>query len=190
MSSGRLILVGGGARSGKSSFAALYAKRLAADAGLKPVFVATAQAFDGEMTTRIERHKQERDGAFTTVEEPLDVVEALAALPGHDIVLLDCLTLWLSNLLLASRDDVSILDSIDRLVVLARARSGPLIVVTNEVGLGLVPESSLGRRFRDLAGISHQRLSAGADEIYAGLLGLILRLAPAPIVSLRSGQLP
>jgi adenosylcobinamide kinase/adenosylcobinamide-phosphate guanylyltransferase len=190
VSSGRLILVGGGARSGKSTFAALYAKRLAADAGLKPVFVATAQAFDGEMTTRIERHKEERDGAFTTVEEPLDVVQAVTALPGNDIVLLDCLTLWLSNLLLASRDDASILDSVDRLVLLARSRSGPLIVVSNEVGLGLVPESPLGRRFRDLAGLSHQRLSSGADEIYAGLMGLILRLVPTPIVSLRPGHLP
>ena len=108
-----LILIGGGARSGKSGFALRYARRL----GPSRVFVATAQAFDDEMRARIDRHRQERGvEEFATVEAPLDLVGALAAAPPGAVVLVDCLTLWLSNLLLADRDDAEVLRAIDELV--------------------------------------------------------------------------
>jgi adenosylcobinamide kinase/adenosylcobinamide-phosphate guanylyltransferase len=176
-----LVLIGGGARSGKSAFALGYARRL----GAHRCFIATAQAFDAEMRARIDRHRDERGGDFTTIEEPLALPEALAAAPADAVVLVDCLTLWLSNLLCADLPESAILTRIDQLVVAARARRAPTLLVSNEVGLGLVPETPLGRAFRDLTGICHQRLGAVADEIYAALMGVVLRLHPAPVETIR-----
>jgi adenosylcobinamide kinase / adenosylcobinamide-phosphate guanylyltransferase len=186
-----LILIGGGARSGKSRFALCYARRL----GPSRVFVATAQAFDDEMRARIDRHRQERGVArgveeFATVEAPLDLVGALAAASPGAVVLVDCLTLWLSNLLLADRDDAEVLRAIDELVGGASRRSAPTLLVSNEVGMGLVPETPLGRRFRDLTGIAHQRLAAVAAETYAAVMGVVLRLYPEPIRVFRAGETP
>ncbi len=181
----RLILVGGGCRSGKSAFALDLARRL----GPRRVFLATGQAFDDEMRARIATHRVERGADdFETVEEPVALVETLAALrergaAAPHVVLVDCLTLWLSNLLLADLPDARIHAEIDRLVALLAVpgRRFDVLLVTSEVGLGVVPESALGRRFRDLAGRAHQRLAAAADEIYAALLGCVLRLRPTPL---------
>jgi adenosylcobinamide kinase/adenosylcobinamide-phosphate guanylyltransferase len=111
------------------------------------------------------------------------VVEALAAIdPARtDLVLVDCLTLWLSNLLLADLGDEPILAEVDRLVASAAERRVSTVLVTNEVGMGVVPESALGRRFRDLTGFAHQRLAAAADEVYVAVLGCVLRVHPGPV---------
>jgi adenosylcobinamide kinase/adenosylcobinamide-phosphate guanylyltransferase len=181
-----LILIGGGVRSGKSRFAVAYARRL----GPRRVFVATAQAFDEEMQARIDRHRAERAQEFATVEEPLALPEALGRCAADDVVVIDCLTLWLSNLLCTPRAPEEILRRVDDLVGVAVARAAPTLVVTNEVGMGIVPETPLGRAFRDLAGTAHQRLAAAADEIYAALLGTILRLHPAPLATFLGGATP
>jgi adenosylcobinamide kinase / adenosylcobinamide-phosphate guanylyltransferase len=181
-----LILIGGGARSGKSAFALGYARRL----GTRRCFIATAQAFDAEMRARIDRHRDERGADFATVEEPLALPAALGRAPADAVVLVDCLTLWLSNLLCADTGEAAILAHIDDLVAAARARQAPTLLVSNEVGLGLVPETPLGRAFRDLTGLCHQRLAAVADEIYAALMGVVLRLHPAPLQTFRNASFP
>jgi adenosylcobinamide kinase/adenosylcobinamide-phosphate guanylyltransferase len=175
----KLILVGGGCRSGKSAFALARTRQL----GARRVFLATGQAFDDEMRARIAAHRAERGDDFETIEAPVALVDTLAGLGRErvDAVLVDCLTLWLSNLMLAEHADADIRAEIDRLVATLAPRRFHVVLVTNEVGMGVVPESALGRRFRDLAGFAHQRLAAAADEIHAALLGCVLRLHPAPV---------
>lgn len=173
----RLVLVGGGARSGKSSFALALARRL----GQRCTFVATAKPSDEEMAHRIARHREERGGDFATIEEPVDVPTCLANLAETDVVLVDCLTLWIANLLLRGDTDAQVHDGMTALVSAARKRRWHLLLVTNEVGMGLVPETTLGRRFRDLTGFAHQRLAREADEVFFAALGLILRLSPGPV---------
>jgi adenosylcobinamide kinase/adenosylcobinamide-phosphate guanylyltransferase len=173
----KTVLVGGGARSGKSAFALACAQKL----GARRAFIATAQALDDEMAARIARHRAERGTAFVTVEAPVELPEALEKLEA-DVVVIDCLTLWLSNLLVAGMGPGAAGERVEALAAaLARRRHHPG-VVTNEVGLGLVPETPLGRAFRDLAGRAHQRLARDADEIYLAALGTMLRLHPAPVV--------
>jgi adenosylcobinamide kinase/adenosylcobinamide-phosphate guanylyltransferase len=171
----RFVLVGGGARSGKSRFALGRAAAL----GRRRLYIATAEASDDEMRDRIARPRAERAGAFDTLEEPLALPEVLAGARGYDVLLVDCLTLWLSNLLVRG---VAVPEA--RLEALAAAlagRSRHVVLVSNEVGMGLVPETPLGRVFRDVAGLAHQRLARDADEIHVGVLGLILRLRPGPV---------
>ena len=171
-----VVLVGGGVRSGKSAFALARARAL----GERRAFVATARAYDGEMEERIARHRAERPD-FTTIEEPVALPEALARLSGFGVAVVDCLTLWLSNLLL---DGVAPAEIERRVGDLARAlRAAPchVVVVSNEVGMGVHPETALGRTFRDLVGRAHQVLARSADEIHLAALGVILRLRPGPI---------
>ncbi len=148
---GDLVLVGGGVRSGKSALALRLARARAAEV----TFVATAQAFDDEMAARIARHRAERDAAFHTVEEPLDLPGVL--LRERGVVLVDCLTLWLSNLLCRGDTDAEVEGAFDRLESALAGRGAAAILVSNEVGLGIVPESAVARRFRDLAGTLHRR---------------------------------
>jgi adenosylcobinamide kinase / adenosylcobinamide-phosphate guanylyltransferase len=171
----KIILVGGGVRSGKSAFALSLAQKL----GSRRLFLATAQAFDDEMRQRIARHRQERGQMFETIEEPIAICDKLRKLGQVvDVVLLDCLTLWLSNLLLADCSESEILEQVDELVDILMVRARHIIIVTNEVGMGIVPETPLGRVFRDVAGLAHQRLSACADEVYLAVLGTVLRIKP------------
>tara|TARA_R110002096_G_scaffold16898_3_gene57774 strand:+ start:40414 stop:40971 length:558 start_codon:yes stop_codon:yes gene_type:complete len=171
----KLILIGGGVRSGKSAFAL----QLARERGTKLAFIATAQAFDSEMEERIAAHKLERGAEFRTFEAPTKLASTLRASDSYQCVVVDCLTLWLSNLLLRGDSEESILAAIRD--VIAVPRQCDLIIVTNEVGMGVVPESKLGRAFRDLAGRAHQLLASEADEIYAAMLGCMLRLSPGPV---------
>jgi adenosylcobinamide kinase/adenosylcobinamide-phosphate guanylyltransferase len=181
----RIILVGGGARSGKSRFALARARRL----GARRVFVATGQALDAEMAERIAAHVRTRGDDFRTVEEPLALAETLIALGGGerrddsnaDVVVVDCLTLWLSNLVCRGDSEGTIAEQVDALGAALARRRFHAIVVTNEVGLGIVPEAPLGRLFRDVAGRAHQRLATLADEIHLAILGTILRLRPEPV---------
>jgi adenosylcobinamide kinase/adenosylcobinamide-phosphate guanylyltransferase len=183
----RLIVVGGGVRSGKSAFALDLARGL----GSRRAFVATAQAFDREMRERIERHVSERGGEFETYEEPRELSALLERLQA-DVVVVDCLTLWLSNLLLREPQPTAgaIEREIDALADALSRRTGHVILVTNEVGMGVVPESALGRSFRDLAGRTHQRVCANADQIYFAALGCMLRLRPEPVALVPSIPLP
>jgi adenosylcobinamide kinase/adenosylcobinamide-phosphate guanylyltransferase len=180
----RIVVVGGGARSGKSRFALARAVAL----GERRIFLATAEALDDEMRARISRHAEERGRAFTTVEEPRRLAEAItAAGPDTDVILVDCITLWLSNLLVAGspdldRPDASVVEQpIADLVAALRRRTCHVVLVSNEVGLGIVPMAPLARAFRDATGRAHQALAAIADELYLAAMGVILRLRPDPV---------
>lgn len=166
-------LVLGGARSGKSAHAQAAAEARAAETGGRLVMVATAQAFDSEMTERIDRHRADRGPAWTTVEAPLDLAGALRGLGTGDVVVVDCLTLWLSNLMLEERDVPS---AASELVAVVRRFEGALWLVSNEVGFGIVPDNALARRFRDEAGRLHQVLAQAADTVTLVVAGLTLRL--------------
>jgi adenosylcobinamide kinase/adenosylcobinamide-phosphate guanylyltransferase len=176
---GSVILIGGGARSGKSAFALSRALEL----GQRRAFIATAQAFDGEMGARIAAHVRERGDAFETYEVPHALPEALRELQA-DVVVIDCLTLWLSNQLLQDRSVDRVLAEVDRLIALLAERHSHVLIVSNEVGMGIVPDNPLGRAFRDLTGHAHQRLAAIADELYFAAMGVILRLRPDPVQAL------
>jgi adenosylcobinamide kinase/adenosylcobinamide-phosphate guanylyltransferase len=181
-----IMLVGGGARSGKSAFAL----RMAQAQGARRLFVATAEAGDGETRTHIGRHRDERGDGFVTVEEPLDFARVLREAAGaFDVVLVDCLTLWMSNLLLRDESEASILARADDLLAAAGALGRPVILVTNEVGLGLVLETPLGRAFRDVRGRVHQLAAARATEVYMAFLRLILRLVPGPVEAVIEGRM-
>lgn len=166
-------LVLGGARSGKSAYAQKAAENAAV--GVRPTLIATGQAFDDEMSERIARHRADRGESWLTVEAPLALPEAIAALTSDAVAVVDCLTLWLSNLMLAERDVEA---AAAELVAAVTACPARLWLVSNEVGLGLVPETPLGRRFRDEAGRLHQRLAQSVDEVYFVAAGLPLRLKP------------
>ncbi|MFA7597515.1 MAG: bifunctional adenosylcobinamide kinase/adenosylcobinamide-phosphate guanylyltransferase [Novosphingobium sp.] len=164
------LLVIGGARSGKSR----YAQRRAEESGLAPIFIATAQAFDEEMEARIACHRSDRGTAWQTVEAPLDLPQAIAAHAAPDRVLLvDCLTLWVTNLLLGEHD---IAAAADRLLDAIKAARGPTIFVSNEVGWGIVPENALARRFRDEAGIVNQRVAQAVQEVQLVVAGLAVTM--------------
>jgi len=182
MSDSNLVLIGGGARSGKSAYA--VARALAV--GPKRVFVATAEAFDDEMRARIAAHVVERGAEFATVEAPMDLERALELLQDRpeavDVVVIDCLTLWLSNLLLAEVPVADIELRVDRLAKICEMAPFPVFLVTNEVGFGLVPETALGRQFRDLTGRAHQRLARAAGEVLLATLGCMLRIKPTPLL--------
>ncbi len=159
-------LILGGARSGKSA----RAMSLAELAGERRVFIATAEALDAEMVDRIARHQAERGEVWTTIEEPLDLVGAIGqATQSSDVCLVDCLTLWLSNLM---HHKMEIERETERLCDMIESHTQPIILVSNEVGLGLVPETPLGRRFRDAQGRLNQdlaRVCRRVEFIAAGL---------------------
>ncbi|HPG21218.1 MAG TPA: bifunctional adenosylcobinamide kinase/adenosylcobinamide-phosphate guanylyltransferase [Amaricoccus sp.] len=169
-----IVLVTGGARSGKSD----HAERRAAQLGRPGIYIATAQAFDAEMEDRIARHRMRRDGSWRTEEVPLALVEALRATDGEGVRLVDCLTLWLSNLMGAGADPAS---EADALAECLQAQASPVILVTNEVGQGIVPDNPLARRFRDAAGLMNQRIARVADEV-------VLVVAGLPMVLKSSGR--
>jgi adenosylcobinamide kinase / adenosylcobinamide-phosphate guanylyltransferase len=165
-----ITLVLGGARSGKSR----YAERLVEDAALSGTYCATAEALDAEMTERIAAHRARRGSFWRTVETPLALAPAIAAeaMPEHPI-LVDCLTLWLSNMLLAGHQ------ADEEAVVLCRvlqSAAAPIVLVSNEVGMGLVPETPVGRHFRDAAGWLNQEVAALADRVVFVAAGLPLVL--------------
>jgi adenosylcobinamide kinase/adenosylcobinamide-phosphate guanylyltransferase len=161
-------LILGGARSGKSR----RALDLAESVPRERCFIATAEAWDDEMQSRIERHRRERGDRWRTVEEPLALGTAVSAASGQ-LVLVDCLTLWLSNLMHAGRD----IDSeTHALLSIVAQHSGEIVLVSNEVGFGLVPETPLGRAFRDAQGRLNQRVAAAVDCVELVVAGLPLRL--------------
>lgn len=164
------LFVLGGARSGKSRFAQARAEALPGT----HIYIATAQAWDDEMTDRIAHHRADRGPMWETVEAPLTLCEAIAARSGRgQVVLVDCLTLWATNLMLGEQDADRASDDLCEAI---RAFTGDIILVSNEVGLGIVPDNALARRFRDVAGRLNQRVAAVADEVQFIAAGLPLRL--------------
>jgi adenosylcobinamide kinase/adenosylcobinamide-phosphate guanylyltransferase len=169
----RSLLVLGGARSGKSA----YAQRLAEAHCPERLYLATAAAGDEEMAVRIARHRADRGQNWTTLEEPIEISAALLthAQPGR-VVVVDCLTLWLSNLMLAGRDLgpplAALVDAVKRL-------NGPAILVSNEVGMGIVPDNKLGREFRDWQGRANREIGAACDVVMFVAAGFPVQLKPA-----------
>jgi adenosyl cobinamide kinase/adenosyl cobinamide phosphate guanylyltransferase len=166
-----MTLLIGGARAGKSTLAV----RRAVESGLPVTFIATAEALDDEMAERIAGHRAGRPAEWATVEEPRDLARSLKDVPPGDAVIVDCLTLWISNLLLDELDHEEITARAEEAAELAAQREGPTFVVTNEVGSGVVPDSELGRRFRDLLGRVN---SIWSEEAADALLVLAGRATP------------
>jgi adenosylcobinamide kinase/adenosylcobinamide-phosphate guanylyltransferase len=170
------VFVLGGARSGKSRFV-VDAHR--ARSGV--AFLATAQAHDGDMAARIARHRAERPAHWTTIEEPYDLVPQLRAAGAHaDAVIVDCLTLWVSNLMLRGDADEWIVKQAEELAALLSLREVDVMLVSNEVGEGVHPPTAGGRRFRDLLGLVNQRVAAAADRVVLMVAGLPLTVKGSP----------
>jgi len=173
----RVIFITGGCRSGKSRYALDYANRHFS----KKVYLATAQALDEEMAQRIKNHRKARGPEWQTVEEPIEVVDKIIEYGDKvEVILIDCITLWLSNLLLKWDNDARILDEVVRLGEVVRQSKVSLIVVSNEVGLGIVPADPLSRRFRDLAGAANQRIAEAAEFVVFMVSGIPLFLKGTP----------
>ena len=167
----RLTLVLGGARSGKSDFAQALARKRGGDAVL---FVATAEARDDEMRARIASHRAVRPAAWQTLESPRDIARALESAAPVRVIVVDCVTLWASNVLLVEESNApqAMLREIDALLVWYHANDAEMILVSNEVGMGLVPDNELGRAYRDLLGAVNKKLAECADEVYLLVAGL------------------
>lgn len=171
---GHITLVLGGARSGKSSYAEKLVEAAMKDRGIQPFYIATGRAYDDEMQDRIAIHRNRRGPHWTTVEEPLDLLGVLQqSCTESRFILVDCLTLWLTNLMMDERD---ISQETQKLVDGLAELSGAVIFVSNEVGLGIVPENRMAREFRDHAGFLHQAVAAVAHDVYFMAAGLPLKM--------------
>ena len=169
------LLVTGGTRSGKSNFAEERVRDFGQHLGKRLVYIATAEAFDEERAARIARHQRRRGPEWHTVHAPLDLVQAVTQTDGKGPCVIDCLTLWLSNLMLAGQDTEV---AADALVASLASRADPVILVTNEVGSGIVPENALARRFRDEAGRLNQIVAQAVDEVYVCMSGIPVKIKP------------
>lgn len=166
-------LITGGARSGKSTFVLQEVERIAPEPATI-AFIATARPIDVEMEERIVRHRAERSARFVTIEEPVDLPAALSAGAAHAAIIVDCLTVWLSNVMFSpgGEDDAVIEQAIGALVAAVVASPVPVLLVTNEVGMGIVPMNALSRRYRDHLGRCNQRLAAAADRVSLLVAGI------------------
>ena len=165
----RCTTVVGGAASGKSLFAEDLIRRY----GTRPLYLATAQVWDEEMSRKVAAHRAQRGDDWDTIEEPLAIAALIDRQSGDQPLLLDCATLWLSNVLLAEQE---IAPACDALLAALAAYQGPVVVVTNEVGQGIVPDNALARRFRNAQGKLNQRLAAQSDLVVTVIAGLPLAL--------------
>jgi adenosylcobinamide kinase/adenosylcobinamide-phosphate guanylyltransferase len=165
----------GGARSGKSSLAVDIARRYQAGCSLPVSFIATAPASDDDMRQRIERHINERPADWQTIEEQLHLTTAVDAVP-EGLIIIDCLTLWTSNLMWDGRSDQYIRDQATTDAAGVGLRSDPVVVITNEVGLGIVPENALARRYRDVHGFVNQEWAAAAETVLHLVAGRATKL--------------
>jgi adenosylcobinamide kinase/adenosylcobinamide-phosphate guanylyltransferase len=172
----KTTLVIGGCRSGKSSYALDAANEMAGDG---KVYLATSVPADDEMKDRVHRHQAERGADWKTVEEPVLIHEAISdASKAARVILVDCLTLWTSNLLFRGDDEACIMAAVDDLVLSLEKASCPVLLVSNEVGYGIVPENSLARQFRDMAGLVNQRVAAAADRVILTVAGIDVQIKP------------
>ena len=167
-----LIYLTGGARSGKSSFALQCA-----DTYDRKAFLATAEAFDEEMQRRILKHKEERGDGYYTIEEPLHIDRAISAMPGDiDVVIVDCLTVWAGNLMHAFDSDEVIMSYLERFMTVLKEPPCNVILVSNEVGMGIVPDNAMARKFRDITGIINQKTAAAATHAWLLCSGIPMKL--------------
>ena len=168
----KMTLILGGARSGKSTYALSLAKKYR-----KVAFIATCQGLDKEMRERIKLHKEGRPKHWTTFEEPKDLAKLLGKMnDSFDCILIDCLTLFVSNLILAGDKQEQVLKKIEKLLFVLDKKKSKVILVSNEVGLGLVPANKLGREFRDIAGRVNQIIANKADEVFFTVSGITLKI--------------
>ncbi len=171
----KMTFIIGGARSGKSSFALKKAEEI----GKKRLYIATAQPLDEEMRQRVDAHKRGRGQRWDTTEEPIDIARAVRdGAKRYDVMVIDCLTLWLSNLI-EDGDGGSgelLKERLDDLINASKMSNAHVIIVSNEIGLGIVPENRLARGFRDLEGIVNQRVAQAASEVYFVVSGIPMRL--------------
>jgi len=164
-----MILITGGCRSGKSRFALDYANQHF----LKKLYLATCEALDEEMAQRIEHHKKMRGPEWQTIEESIAIVNEIREYGDKvEVILLDCITLWLSNLLMKWNSDSRIMDEVNRFIDLIQQSQTSLIIVSNEVGMGIVPADPLSRRFRDLSGMINQRIAEVVDTVIYMVSGI------------------
>ena len=164
-----ILFVTGGCRSGKSSFALDYANRHFS----KKVYLATSLALDDEMKTRIKRHQEQRGSDWITIEEAKNVSRAVSSLSEEiDVVLLDCITMWISNLLLDGQGQERIFQETESLIETIKRAPQSIITVSNEVGSGVVPDNTISRMFRDIVGIANQRIAACSDSVVLTVAGL------------------
>ncbi len=167
-----ITLITGGARSGKSSHALELSMKYN-----NRVFIATAQAVDAEMKTRIANHKQERGEDFTTIEEPLDPAEALKRMPAEtEVALIDCLTLWTGNLMCKYGEDADSFTEAEQFLSALDKPPCDLIIVTNEVGMGIVPDNAFARKYRDIAGRLNQQIAARANKVVLTVCGVPVQI--------------
>jgi adenosylcobinamide kinase/adenosylcobinamide-phosphate guanylyltransferase len=165
----KMILITGGCRSGKSRFALDYANQHFS----KKLYLATCEALDEEMAQRIEHHKKMRGPEWRTVEEPIDIVDQIGLHgTGVEVILLDCLTLWLSNLLIKWDDDLRIIEETERLINAMKQSQPAFLIVSNEAGMGIVPADPLSRRFRDLSGMANQKMAEAAHTAILMVSGI------------------
>ena len=168
----KTLLVTGGTRSGKSRYALSLGRE-----HLKKAYIATAQILDEEMRERVRKHRSERDASFTTVECPLELPQILLqSFPKFDFILVDCLTLWLSNCLLSPGGRSFLENKMEELLAAVQENQGTLVFVSNEVGMGIVPDTPLGREFRDWQGSLNQKIASAAQEVVFMVAGLPMSL--------------
>jgi adenosylcobinamide kinase/adenosylcobinamide-phosphate guanylyltransferase len=165
----KMILITGGCRSGKSRFALDYANQYFS----KKLYLATCEALDEEMAQRIEHHKKMRSPEWQTIEEPIEIVNKIRRYGDEvDVILLDCITLWLSNLLMRRKNDSEIMEEVSRLIDTMKEKRTSFILVSNEVGLGIVPVDPLSRRFRDLSGMANQKIAEVVNTVILMVSGI------------------
>ena len=169
---GRIIFITGGVRSGKSKFAVELAKRL----HKKVVFIATLKPGDKEMKERVRLHQASRPKDWLVIEEPLDLTNTLKKLPQARLIIIDCLTLWISNLLALGLKEENILKRAEDLIKATKDIKSPIIFVSNEVGWGVVPTNKIARRFRDIVGKIHQEIAENSDEVYLMVSGIPIKI--------------
>lgn len=167
----KIIFVTGGARSGKSSFAMAEASRING----KKAYIATAEALDEEMRQRIENHKRQRSDEWVTYEEPIKIADVIKKIEGkYSVIVIDCLTLWLSNIMHAG---LNIKTEIEYLISsLLTLHLSSMYIVSNEVGMGIVPENEMARRFRDMAGVLNQKMAEVSDKVYMVVAGIPIKI--------------
>ena len=174
----QLVFVTGGCRSGKSRHALQTAEKIAAT---RRIYIATCVPQDDEMKQRVAQHQKQRSGTWMTVEEPLDLPGAIVENSRRaDVILIDCLTLWLSNLLMEARDEAMLKNKIEQLVQALAQADCPVVVVSNEVGSGIVPENRLARQFRDIVGWVNQSVAACAHRVVWMVAGIPVTVKGEP----------
>lgn len=172
----KLVFIIGGARSGKSGFALKLAESIKG----KRLYIATAEALDEEMEERIKKHKKERGNNWNNIEEPIKIADVIKKNKKYGVILLDCLTLWISNLMHkktgARGHGPGVSKTVTEFISACKKAGANIIIVSNEVGLGIVPDNPLARRFRDIAGYANQKIADAADEVYFMVSGIPMRM--------------